>query len=114
MAALADKLNPGASVVLTSSTAAYEGAAMASVYAATKGALISVSRCWASALAERQIRVNVLVPGAISTNFRHFMSQGFREEFESDVVGRVALRRMGKPKKSLRSRCSCYRTSHRT
>jgi NAD(P)-dependent dehydrogenase (short-subunit alcohol dehydrogenase family) len=53
LARLADTLNQGASVVLTSSTSAYEGAAMASVYAATKGALISVARCWATALANR-------------------------------------------------------------
>ena len=38
IARLAGLLNDGASVVLTSSTSAYEGAAMASVYAATKGA----------------------------------------------------------------------------
>lgn len=53
MAALAGKLNPGASVVVTASTSAYEGAAAASLYSATKGALISLTRCWASALGEK-------------------------------------------------------------
>jgi len=51
---------------------------MASVYAATKGAMISMARCWATALAERDIRVNVLVPGPIDTDFRDFMPDEFR------------------------------------
>lgn len=37
-----EHLNTGASVVLTSSTATYEGSATASVYTATKGALLSM------------------------------------------------------------------------
>jgi NAD(P)-dependent dehydrogenase (short-subunit alcohol dehydrogenase family) len=97
MAKLAGMLNPGASVVLTSSTAAYERAPMASVYAATKGAMLSMARCWAAALAERAVRVNVLVPGAIDTDFRDFMPAGFRTQFEGDVVGRVPLGRIGSP-----------------
>ena len=50
MARLAGTLNDGASVVLTASTSAYERAPFASVYAATKGAMISAARCWAAAL----------------------------------------------------------------
>ncbi|WP_318012482.1 MULTISPECIES: SDR family oxidoreductase [unclassified Mesorhizobium] len=65
LAALSNNLKDGASVVVTSSTSTYEGAATASVYAATKGALISLCRSRASALATRSIRVNALVPGAI-------------------------------------------------
>lgn len=94
-AALGDILNPGASVVVTSSTSTYEGAAMASVYSATKGALVSLCRCWASALAGRGIRVNTLVPGPIATSFRDFMSTEFRSKFEEDVVSRVPLGRIG-------------------
>ena len=100
MAELTDTLNPGASVVLTSSTSAYEGAAMASVYAATKVRWCRSARCWTSTLATRHIRVNVLVPGPIDTNFRHFMSDDFREQFDSDVVGRVPLGRIGTPREA--------------
>lgn len=100
MARMADALNRGASVVLTSSTSAYEGAAMASVYAATKGAMISLARCWTTALAERGVRVNVLVPGAIGTGFRDFMAEEFRERFEADVIGRTPLRRVGSPEEA--------------
>ena len=97
MAALCDRLDPGASVVLTSSTAVHEGSPAASVYAATKGALVALARCWASALGPRGIRVNTLVPGAIATGFRDFMPADFRSTFEKDVVGRTALGRVGDP-----------------
>jgi NAD(P)-dependent dehydrogenase (short-subunit alcohol dehydrogenase family) len=95
LARLAEHLNDGASVVLTSSTSVYEGAGMASVYAATKGALVAMARGWATALAARGIRVNVLVPGAIDTSFRSFMRDEVRDEFEHDVVSRVPLGRIG-------------------
>jgi NAD(P)-dependent dehydrogenase (short-subunit alcohol dehydrogenase family) len=52
-------------------------------------------RGWATALADRGIRVNVLVPGAISTSLRSFMSDDVREDFEHDVVSRVPLGRIG-------------------
>ncbi|EOF4703636.1 SDR family NAD(P)-dependent oxidoreductase [Klebsiella oxytoca] len=95
LAALAGALNAGASVIVTASTSAYEGAAAASLYSATKGALISLTRCWASALGPQNIRVNTLVPGPIDTDFCHFMSQDFRREFETSVVSRLALNRQG-------------------
>ena len=100
LAKLAGLLNEGASVVLTSSTAAYEGAGMASVYAAAKGAMISLARCWANALAGRGIRVNVLIPGAIETGFRDFMPGEFRKQFETDVISRVPLGRVGRPEEA--------------
>ncbi|WP_244914945.1 SDR family oxidoreductase [Rhizobium sullae] len=49
LAGLGPKLSKAGSVVITSSTAAYEGAAMASVYAATKATIVATARCWASA-----------------------------------------------------------------
>jgi NAD(P)-dependent dehydrogenase (short-subunit alcohol dehydrogenase family) len=81
LAKLEGFLNRKASVVLTSSTATYEGSPMATTYVATKGALIAITRGWASALSEREIRVNALVPGAINTDFRDFMEKEFREKF---------------------------------
>lgn len=95
LACLTDFLNDGASVVVTASTSVYEGAVMASLYAATKGALMSLVRCWASALGNRGIRVNALVPGPIDTPFRNFMPNEFRSRFESSVVSRLALSRIG-------------------
>lgn len=95
LAQLAAHLSEGASVVVTSSTATYEGAGPASVYAATKGALVAIVRGWADALADRDIRVNTLVPGPIATDFRQFMPEDAREQFEADVVSRVTLGRIG-------------------
>jgi NAD(P)-dependent dehydrogenase (short-subunit alcohol dehydrogenase family) len=95
LAKLSPLLKPGASVLLTSSSSAYEGAAMTALYAATKGAVVAMARSWATALAPRGIRVNVLVPGPIETNFRHFLPEEARTAFEGFVVGQVPLRRAG-------------------
>jgi NAD(P)-dependent dehydrogenase (short-subunit alcohol dehydrogenase family) len=95
LAKLSGLLNPGASVVITASSSVYEGAAMTSLYAATKGAIVAMARSWATALAERGIRVNTLVPGPIETNFRHFLPDEARHQFEEFVIGQVPLRRAG-------------------
>lgn len=91
MAGLADHLEDGAWVVVAASTSAYEGAATVGIYAANKGALVSLACCWASALGARNIRVNTLVPGPIDTNFRDFMDEDFRKHFEAGVIERLSL-----------------------
>jgi len=60
-------LNPGASVILSGSSAATSGTAAFGVYAATKAAIRSFARTWAVELAGRGIRVNVIVPGPTET-----------------------------------------------
>ncbi|WP_455926457.1 SDR family oxidoreductase [Pseudomonas putida] len=95
LAALSGALKPQAAVVVTASSSAYEAAALTSVYAATKGALLSMARCWASALAPRGIRVNAIVPGPIDTGFRDFMADDIKAQFERCVVGQVPLGRVG-------------------
>lgn len=95
LAALSTHLKSGASVVVTSSSSTYEGAAATSLYAATKGAIVAMARSWASALGPRGIRVNVLVPGPIETNFRHFLPDEARKDFERFVVDQIPLGRSG-------------------
>lgn len=95
LAALSGSLNVGSSVLVTSSSSVYEGAAMTSLYAATKGAIVAMVKSWASALAERRIRANTLVPGPIETNFRDFMPEASRQQFEDFVVSQVPLGRVG-------------------
>lgn len=56
LAALSPLLNPGASIVVTSSSSTYEGAEQTSLYGATKGATIAMVRSWARQLAPRRIR----------------------------------------------------------
>ncbi|MET3437327.1 SDR family oxidoreductase [Sphingomonas sp. 1185] len=97
LAALSDHMKSGASVVITSSSSTYEGAAATGLYAATKGALVAMARSWATALAPRGIRVNVVVPGPIDTNFRHVLPDDAKRGFEDFVVGQVPLGRPGTP-----------------
>jgi NAD(P)-dependent dehydrogenase (short-subunit alcohol dehydrogenase family) len=60
-------LNPGASVILTGSTAGDRGAAGMGVYAASKAAVRSFARTWANELKDRGIRVNAISPGPTDT-----------------------------------------------
>jgi len=60
-------LGPGASVILTGSTAASVGTPAFSVYAASKAAVRSFARNWILDLRGRGIRVNVLSPGPTRT-----------------------------------------------
>lgn len=100
LAALADLLADGAAIVLTASTSAYERAPLTSVYSATKGAMLSLARCWAEALAPRGIRVNTIVPGPIATGLRDFLPDATRSAFETEVIGQVPLGRIGMPEES--------------
>jgi NAD(P)-dependent dehydrogenase (short-subunit alcohol dehydrogenase family) len=60
-------LRPGASIILNSSIAHMSGTPGATVYAGTKGAVRAFARGFASELAPRNIRVNVITPGPIET-----------------------------------------------
>jgi len=60
-------LNDGASIILIGSTTADRGRPGLSVYAASKAAVRSFARAWANELADRSIRVNVLVAGSTAT-----------------------------------------------
>ncbi|MGW7532185.1 SDR family oxidoreductase [Amycolatopsis sp. NPDC054798] len=64
---LAPLLNEGGAVVLTTSVANVRGVPMMSGYAATKAALRSMARSFATELLPRKIRVNAVSPGPIDT-----------------------------------------------
>jgi 3-oxoacyl-[acyl-carrier protein] reductase len=59
-------MRPGARVVNVASELAYLGRANASVYCASKGAVVSMTRAWAREFAPA-IRVNTLAPGPTDT-----------------------------------------------
>jgi NAD(P)-dependent dehydrogenase (short-subunit alcohol dehydrogenase family) len=61
------KLNKTASIVLTTSIAGLFGMKGNGIYAASKGALISISKVWANELAVNKIRVNCVSPGMVKT-----------------------------------------------
>lgn len=71
-AALAHLVDPargrtGGVIINTASTAAHIGQAWSAAYCASKGAILSLTRCLAVEYAGRGIRVNSISPGAIET-----------------------------------------------
>jgi NAD(P)-dependent dehydrogenase (short-subunit alcohol dehydrogenase family) len=60
-------MQPGSAIVLTGSITSIQGVPAFGVYAATKAALRSFARTWASDLKGRGIRVNVVAPGVVVT-----------------------------------------------
>lgn len=63
------KINKEASIVFTSSIAAYHSSIGDSVYSATKGGIQSFSKVLAMELAGKKIRVNTIQPGMVRTGF---------------------------------------------
>ena len=85
----------GGSLVVTSSTAAIDGAARNSHYGASKGAVSSFVRALAVELARHRIRVNSIVPGWIATDMtEHSVSN---QKFADAVLPRIPARRWGTP-----------------
>lgn len=91
-------LNPGASVVLTGSTAAYNGTPAFSIYAATKAAIRSFGRTWATELIPRGIRVNTVVPGPIETpGLVGLVPAGQARQLLDGEAAKVPMGRVGRP-----------------
>lgn len=90
-------LAEGASVITTSSNAALFTMANGSVYSATKAAVSIIARIAANELAARKIRVNIVTPGAIDTNWME--KSGFSSEqkavFKQQMSAGTALKRIG-------------------
>jgi NAD(P)-dependent dehydrogenase (short-subunit alcohol dehydrogenase family) len=63
-------MKPGASIVLNASAVHSKGIAATSVYFATKAAVRSLGRTLAAELGPRGIRVNVVSPGMVITEFQ--------------------------------------------
>lgn len=60
-------LEKGAAIINTASIVAYRGQAVLMDYAATKGALVALTRSLSANLIERGIRVNAVAPGPVWT-----------------------------------------------
>jgi glucose 1-dehydrogenase/3-oxoacyl-[acyl-carrier protein] reductase len=82
--------NGGGSVINVSSVHGYAGFPNHAAYAATKGAIIALTRALAIELAPRHIRVNAVGPGLIEVP-RYFDVPGYTTEFGGSLVpwGRV-------------------------
>jgi NAD(P)-dependent dehydrogenase (short-subunit alcohol dehydrogenase family) len=95
-------LNDGASIILTGSTTADRGRAGLSIYAATKAAVRSLARAWANELADRSIRVNVIVAGSTATPGSDALAaqtdpEASVEEFRAGRIATIPLGRFADP-----------------
>jgi 3-oxoacyl-[acyl-carrier protein] reductase len=84
----------GSSVILLSSLAARAVVGNLSAYAATKGAIDTLVKHFASALGERGIRVNAVAPGVVPTEMSNFAKTEAGREF---TLGIQALKRLSTP-----------------
>ena len=95
-------LNDGASIILLGSTTADRGRPGLSIYAASKAAVRSLARAWANELADRSIRVNVLVAGSTATPGSDNLAaqtdpNSSIEEFRAARVSTIPLGRFADP-----------------
>jgi 3-oxoacyl-[acyl-carrier protein] reductase len=84
-------ISDGGRIVLVSSTAGQRGEAFHADYAATKGAVISLTKSVAVELASRDVTVNCVAPGWIDTEMVAQPMGERRAEIERNVpLGRIA------------------------
>lgn len=84
----------GSSIVLLSSLAAHASVGTLSAYSATKGAIDTLVKHWASALGPRGIRVNAVAPGVVETEMSSFARTDAGREA---TLGMQALQRLAQP-----------------
>jgi NAD(P)-dependent dehydrogenase (short-subunit alcohol dehydrogenase family) len=89
----------GASIILNASIVASKGFAANSVYSASKAAVRSFARTWATDLKARRIRVNAVSPGTIDTPGLNDLlaSSEVGEQRRKMVSAAVPLGRFGTP-----------------
>ncbi|HUA34639.1 MAG TPA: 3-oxoacyl-ACP reductase family protein [Candidatus Binataceae bacterium] len=80
-------------IINISSVAARKGGRGQTNYAASKGAINSLTRALAVELAPRGINVNAVAPGVIETD----MSARVVSQAQDEVMSRILLRRLGTP-----------------
>lgn len=82
--ALLPLLRSGASIINMSSLAARNGGGPGAwLYAASKGAVLTLTRGWATELGPRGVRVNAVAPGVIDTDFH-------RRHSDSSLLAKIA------------------------
>ena len=92
-------VNEGGSIVFNTSINAHIGMAGASVYAASKSALLSLTKNLAVELLPRKIRVNSVSPGPVGTPFHSTDKLGLTDEqlqqMGDSIVKQVPIGRFG-------------------
>ncbi|MEX3745396.1 MULTISPECIES: SDR family NAD(P)-dependent oxidoreductase [Lysinibacillus] len=106
--------NNGGSIINMSSIVGITGNPGQTVYSATKGAIISLTKTAAKELAPKNIRVNAIAPGMIDTD----MMRSIGEKHLALHISNISLKRLGKPEEIanaclfLASDMSSYVTGH--
>ena len=94
-------VNDGGSIVLNTSINAHIGMSGASVYAASKAALISLIRNLSAELLPRRIRVNAVSPGPVTTPLHSTEKLGLTDEqlksMGDAIIEKIPAGRFGKP-----------------
>jgi len=87
----------GGSIILNSTILVHSGLETSAAYSASKGAVLSLSKTLAVELASRNIRVNAISPGPISTPIysKMGMEETALQEFAAGVQAKIPLRRFG-------------------
>lgn len=84
------------SIINLASTAALTGLPHVGAYAATKHAIVGLTKSAAIELAQSNIRVNAIAPGPVNTNLLHSM-RASRERIPNAIGGRVPMSRVAEP-----------------
>jgi 3-oxoacyl-[acyl-carrier protein] reductase len=84
----------GSNIILTSSLAAHASVGTLSAYAATKGAVDTLVKHFATALGPRGIRVNAVAPGVVETDMSNFTKTDTGRDY---ALGMQALKRLAQP-----------------
>lgn len=87
-------LSEGSSIVFLSSLAAHAVVGTIPAYAATKGAIDTLVKHFASMLGARGIRVNAVAPGVVQTDMSNFTKTDAGRDF---ALGMQALKRLAQP-----------------
>jgi NAD(P)-dependent dehydrogenase (short-subunit alcohol dehydrogenase family) len=94
---LAPRVRGGGAIVNLSSAGAKIGVPEGAVYAASKAAVISLTRSFAFALASRNVRVNAICPGIVDTPMQSAVTTSMAEIRGQSVDESMALRLKGIP-----------------
>jgi NAD(P)-dependent dehydrogenase (short-subunit alcohol dehydrogenase family) len=92
-------LAEGASIVLNTSINAHIGMPNSSVYSASKAGLLSLARTLSAELIGRNIRVNAISPGPVTTPIfeRMGMPAEVLEQTRQSIASQVPMKRFGRP-----------------
>ena len=87
-------MSKGSSIIFVSSLAAHAVVGTIPAYAATKGAIDTLVKHFASMLGAQGIRVNAVAPGVVETGMSNFTKTDAGRDF---ALGMQALKRLAQP-----------------